>query len=911
MLFTYDAANRMEVVTDWDLQETSYTYDAAGRPLTTNLPNGVISSYSYDEAGRLLSIFHEAGAQLLSSIAYEYDAVGNRVRAVENMLLPETETPTPTPTDTPVWLPLVSAFPDVPSFTPGTQDFDVPQGGSLTLDPGSYGLLKARLGSTVTFTGGVYDFSEWDVGENVQLHFRAPSEIRIAGKLAVDQGSYLGPEPGSSGLDAQDIVIYVTGINGSSGDLGASPKAAKFGIASEVHANVYVPNGTLWLRQNGQFTGAFLGKWVDLGVGTTAEHLSQWTEGSGGSASLQQGERTAVASASSSQTSSPGSIAVASLGSMRRPLFSPLLQLDTETPTPTPTDSPTPTPTDTPMSTDTPTATSTDEPAPTTTPTSPPSLYSVVIDYTYDPLQRLIGADYSTGEFFHYSYDAVGNRLTQEAPAGTNTYAYDIANRLIEVDGIPYSWENNGNLLDDGARQYSYDHVNPLISVKMGDDTYEFDYNGLGDRLRQTVNGAPTLYTLHLAAGLTQVLADADRTYLYGVGRVGAFKPAGAAYYVQDAVGSVRQITDASAGVQSARSFEPFGNQHMTLGSSASGYGFTGEWADDTGLVHLRARYYMRAQGRFIGRDTWEGASDNPMSFNAWSYVYANPVNLTDPSGHDPWWCDYLSYNDEDVVRCRLEHLASLLYVDQSGGNGSGAPLPPPRCGPPPTSATPPQAPAPDACPGPGCTYIGNYNLSAYYAPLEVEYPGDKVRVHATQRAVDLYGGKYLGNSASCQGTRTGPCYVNETELALSAKAEFLYRSDSICEQGMGRVEDGRYISCTTVSVTWDGMPANTGDIRFEWKGEPGRFVAFETAARNPGNEILEGAGVYIPELVTILEGLGLSHPNLDGLLTVTDVGMGLGMNTIDVYIGEGQAAFSQYYDIVRAIENTPVYLRP
>ena len=110
---------------------------------------------------------------------------------------------------------------------------------------------------------------------------------------------------------------------------------------------------------------------------------------------------------------------------------------------------------------------------------------SVTIDYTYDPLQRLVAADYSTGEFFHYSYDPVGNRLTQDTLAGTNSYTYDIANRLIEVDGVNYIWDDNGNLLDDGMREYAYDHMNRLTSVEMGDDTYEFLYNGLGDRLVQ------------------------------------------------------------------------------------------------------------------------------------------------------------------------------------------------------------------------------------------------------------------------------------------------------------------------------------------------------------------------------------------------------------------------------------------
>jgi hypothetical protein len=39
----------------------------------------------------------------------------------------------------------------------------------------------------------------------------------------------------------------------------------------------------------------------------------------------------------------------------------------------------------------------------------------VTIDYTYEPLYRLTAADYSTGDFYHYAYDAVGNRLTQES----------------------------------------------------------------------------------------------------------------------------------------------------------------------------------------------------------------------------------------------------------------------------------------------------------------------------------------------------------------------------------------------------------------------------------------------------------------------------------------------------------------
>jgi Tol biopolymer transport system component len=167
---------------------------------------------------------------------------------------------------TPLTLPLVQAFPTVPSFTPGTQNFNLPQNGTLTLAAGSYGTLQASQGSTITFTGGVYNFQEWDLGMDVDVFFAAPTEVRVAGRLQAGQGSYVGPATGSN-LNATDIVIYVTGQNGNTGNLGGTPKAAHFGIDNTLIANVYAPNGTLWIRQGSTARGAFLGRWVDIGIG--------------------------------------------------------------------------------------------------------------------------------------------------------------------------------------------------------------------------------------------------------------------------------------------------------------------------------------------------------------------------------------------------------------------------------------------------------------------------------------------------------------------------------------------------------------------------------------------------------------------------------------------------------------------
>jgi len=84
------------------------------------------------------------------------------------------------------------------------------------------------------------------------------------------------------------------------------------------------------------------------------------------------------------------------------------------------------------------------------------------------------------------------------------------------------------------------------------------------------------------------------------------------------------------------RGYTPFGEIHETAGSAASSYGFAGEWIDSTGLIHLRARYYAPAVGRFVSRDTWQGRPLQPITQNRYVYANGSPANYVDPSGH---WC--------------------------------------------------------------------------------------------------------------------------------------------------------------------------------------------------------------------------------------------------------------------------------
>ena len=288
---------------------------------------------------------------------------------------------------------------------------------------------------------------------------------------------------------------------------------------------------------------------------------------------------------------------------------------------------------------------------------------SVTINDAYDPLYRLTAANYSTGQVYTYTYDAVGNRLSDGGPAGAKVYSYDDANRLTTVNSTTDTWDNNGNLRNDGVFIYSYDAANRLITVTNGITTTGFTYNGLGARAAENDSGVVTTYTLDLAGGLTQVLADGTNTYLYGNGRIAQYAGASAQYFLGDAIGSVRQLADASGAVTMARSYEPYGSVLSSAGTGTTSYGFTGEWTSSPiGLIDLRARQYSPYLNQFIQPDTIVPRFEDPRSLNRYTYAYNSPTNLTDPTGHDPWWCE----SKPDPLQCYRAYYA---------GNTSIAPL--------------------------------------------------------------------------------------------------------------------------------------------------------------------------------------------------------------------------------------------
>jgi len=65
--------------------------------------------------------------------------------------------------------------------------------------------------------------------------------------------------------------------------------------------------------------------------------------------------------------------------------------------------------------------------------------------------------------FIRWTYDAVGNRLTEARPSGTTSYTYNAADELTGAGSTSYTYDSNGNAPDQAAA------MKRLAALQMGD----------------------------------------------------------------------------------------------------------------------------------------------------------------------------------------------------------------------------------------------------------------------------------------------------------------------------------------------------------------------------------------------------------------------------------------------------------
>jgi len=254
------------------------------------------------------------------------------------------------------------------------------------------------------------------------------------------------------------------------------------------------------------------------------------------------------------------------------------------------------------------------------------------ITYTYDGLYRLTGAAESPGTTYAYSYDLVGNRTeVQVNGAVTHSHSYNAANQVVG-----WTYDDAGNLTNDGTRTYSYDDYDRLASVTQQGDSTNYLYNADGTLISELRASGTRTYTQDWTAGLSQVLEQHDgsttTTYLYGHERLLAQTGTVQTWYGTDALGSMRQTLDDTGTPLASLSYDPWGTPQNS--ATPPTFGFTGELQDATsGLVYLRARWYQPGAASFLSRDPFAGFPEQPYSLHPYQYAYADPVLYTDPSG--------------------------------------------------------------------------------------------------------------------------------------------------------------------------------------------------------------------------------------------------------------------------------------
>jgi RHS repeat-associated protein len=273
--------------------------------------------------------------------------------------------------------------------------------------------------------------------------------------------------------------------------------------------------------------------------------------------------------------------------------------------------------------------------------TAKSDLYAgVTTNYGYDATYELLNASQSGASTESYTYDPVGNRLSN---LSGSAWSYNTSNELSSRPGVSYTYDANGNTTSKtdstGTTTYSWDFEDRLASAALpgSGGTVYFRYDPFDRRIYKQSPTATSIFAYDGVNLIETVNASGTVVARYSQGLT-IDEPlvescsGTSSYYEADGLGSITTLSNTAGTVAENYTYDSFGNLVATSGSIVNSFRYTGrEWDSETSLYYYRARYYDASGGRFL--------SEDPIAFEAgpnfYAYVGNNPTVFFDPTGNN------------------------------------------------------------------------------------------------------------------------------------------------------------------------------------------------------------------------------------------------------------------------------------
>ena len=269
------------------------------------------------------------------------------------------------------------------------------------------------------------------------------------------------------------------------------------------------------------------------------------------------------------------------------------------------------------------------------------------IDYEYDPnfgqLSAIHYNDLLPNPDQSWTYDALGNRLSDSARPGA--WTYNAQNELQADPTYNYQYDTYGNrtarLIGQNVNTtYAYDTMGRMDSVANAMGTTNYTYRGDGKRVAKIGPSSQSLYRYANGQLCEQVDISNESTNLTEFAPLGRgidrIQTANGIYYPiydehQNMVAKL--VKDGNNGYQliDRQTFDVWGSVRSGTATVGPDHGYDAKYDhiqdSESGLVYMLGRYYDPGTGQFISRDPGQQGA------NAYIYVGNNPVTGIDADG--------------------------------------------------------------------------------------------------------------------------------------------------------------------------------------------------------------------------------------------------------------------------------------